>query len=278
MFLYRDAELSFHHSFSLHPLEEFPKSAAPHTHTQHELYFFVAGSADYLVEGRLYPLEPGSVMVMRRGEFHKVSVRSNSPYERIVLSFEESVLQPEGVAALLLAPLVNRPLGTGNLFTAREVRSAYIQECLKGVDRAPQATEQRRLAVQCALYTVLYELQSAFLRRGVKTAQEPGVQLLGSSIVEYINGHLFEELSLEILAEKFYLSKNHLNRLFKEASGSTVWEYIRLKRLLEAHWRIAGGAAATAAAADCGFHDYSAFYRAYKKHFGVAPGSQKGEQ
>ena len=134
------------------------------------------------------------------------------------------------------------------------------------------------MAVQCALYTVLYELQSAFLRRGVKTAPEPGVQLLGSSIVEYINGHLFEELSLEILAEKFYLSKNHLNRLFKEASGSTVWEYIRLKRLLAAHWRIAGGAAATAAAADCGFHDYSAFYRAYKKHFGVAPGSQKGEQ
>lgn len=277
MFLYRDSSLSCHHSLSLHPLEEFPKTAAPHTHTWHELYFFVSGHADYLVEGRLYSLKPGSIMIMRRGEFHKVSPCSNSPYERIVISFSEAALPPRD-AELLLAPFFNRPLGTGNLFTAREVHSAYIQESLKGIDRAPNLPEQRRLAVQCALYTTLYELQSTVLRRGARVAQEPGIQLLGSSIVDYINAHLFEELSLEILAEKFYLSKNHLNRLFKEASGSTVWEYIRLKRLLAAHWRITDGTAATAAAAECGFHDYSAFYRAYKKHFGVAPGNQKGEQ
>jgi len=74
-----------------------------------------------------------------------------------------------------------------------------------------------------------------------------------------------------LLSERFFISKNHLNRVFKNATGVTVWEYIKLKRLIMARNSIFSGTPAIIACQSSGFNDYSAFYRAYKERFGVSP-------
>ncbi|MBP3913408.1 MAG: AraC family transcriptional regulator [Lachnospiraceae bacterium] len=61
----------------------------------------------------------------------------------------------------------------------------------------------------------------------------------------------------------------------RKASGTSVWKYISIKRLLAAHARILRGDSVSEAAYACGFGDYSSFFRMYKKHFGRAPSIDK---
>ncbi|MBO5783869.1 MAG: helix-turn-helix transcriptional regulator, partial [Clostridia bacterium] len=54
-------------------------------------------------------------------------------------------------------------------------------------------------------------------------------------------------------------------------TGSTVWEYVTIKRLIRAREIIGAGTSPTEAAGACGFNDYSAFYRASRRQFGHSP-------
>ena len=86
--------------------------------------------------------------------------------------------------------------------------------------------------------------------------------------------HLEDPLSLDELSNFFFLSKSQLCRLFKKATGTTLWHYITVKRLAKAQELISGGAHPTHIYTHCGFNDYSTFYRAYVKTYGIAPGGE----
>ena len=83
------------------------------------------------------------------------------------------------------------------------------------------------------------------------------------------------ELTVDELADRVFLSKYHFMRLFKAQTGSTVYAYVRQKRLMNASRLIREGVPAQKAAAESGFGDYSAFHRAFKESFGTSPGKLK---
>ena len=62
-----------------------------------------------------------------------------------------------------------------------------------------------------------------------------------------------------------------ISRIFHQATGSSLWEYVTIKRLLAARAMIQRGEPAGTACLACGFSDYSAFFRAYRSHFGHVP-------
>ena len=94
---------------------------------------------------------------------------------------------------------------------------------------------------------------------------------LPAQIVRYTNDRLFTDLSLQTVADHFYRSRSQISRIFHQATGSSFWEYVSIKRLLAARAMIQRGEKATAAALICGFGDYSVFYRAYRNYFGHSP-------
>ena len=91
--------------------------------------------------------------------------------------------------------------------------------------------------------------------------------------IDYINAHLTEDLSIEKLSSHFYINRYYLMHIFRDETGGTVGNYISSKRLLMARNMIRSGTAATQACFGCGFGNYSAFYRAYKKEYGISPGT-----
>ena len=90
-------------------------------------------------------------------------------------------------------------------------------------------------------------------------------------IIEYINEHLVEEITIDSLAEHFYLSRYYLMHFFKEETGYTIGNYITEKRLLLAKSLVQSGFSATEACFQSGFKNYSTFSRAFKKAFHTMP-------
>ena len=89
---------------------------------------------------------------------------------------------------------------------------------------------------------------------------------------EYINAHFRESLSVSELAMRFFMDKNTMTRQFKRVIGMTPGEYIRRKRLENAHTLIRQGYGVQHAGFVSGFTDYSAFYRAFRHQYGLSPG------
>ena len=91
------------------------------------------------------------------------------------------------------------------------------------------------------------------------------------AITQYVDQHLDELLSLDALAKHFYLSKYYLVHLFRENAGLSVHQYILKRRLAACCDAMLGGAAVGEVYRQWGFYDYSAFYRAFRKEYGMSP-------
>lgn len=91
-------------------------------------------------------------------------------------------------------------------------------------------------------------------------------------IAEFIGENYQKELSLEMLAEEFHFSKNHIINLFKKEYKTTPFEYIRNYRLKKAEWLLeVTPKTAEQIAMECGFQDYSCFYKAFRCRNGLSP-------
>lgn len=235
-----------------------------HTHNNYEILCFISGNADYSVEGNRYKLVPGDIMIMRKNESHHLILKSDVPYERILINFD--FLEETGFEELL-APFNNRDAGEKNLYRPSILKDSNLIFCLKKLSICKNKT--RKI---CWLLAFLEELNCVFES---KNAYEKPTKDKATHIISYINAHLTEDISLASLAEEFYISQNHLNRLFKESTGTTLWDYVTVKRLVLARDKLSLGEKPTEIYKDSGFNDYATFYRAYKKYFGTSPKAAK---
>ncbi len=241
-----------------------------HIHSDsHEILYFVSGSAGYYVEGRRYPLEHGDLMLMRKGEAHHLILNTNAAYERFILNFDIPALSEWDADKQLMAPFLERSLGKFNHYPAALFPDNHWRFYLEKIQKSTGDFSK-----MCYLLPLLEEISQCF--DILKNADSLATKDRCSPIVKYINHHLEDDLSLSFLAEHFYLSKTHLNRIFRQSTGTTVWNYITVKRLFLARERINAGVSPTKVYSSCGFQDYNTFYRAYRQYFGVSPKQDTG--
>lgn len=262
IFSYRDEELYSHHSLDLCPDEE---SFSMHAHEWMEIYYCISGQGTYLVEGQHYPLAPRDIFIMRAAEAHKLNLQADTPYERIAIHFSPalfSAIDPEG---RLLRPFLDRPLGHHNRFSAEDdptgrLRAAFADFTFGNIPDV-------RLNLTARLLLFLTTLNGMYQPEGYAVPARG----LPSELVAYVNEHLFDDITVQSVADAFYRSRSQVNRVFRQATGSSLWKYVTIKRLMAARAMIQRGESAGAACEVCGFSDYSAFYRLYRAQFGHAP-------
>lgn len=260
-FSYRDEDINMHYSRDGKPV---PSDFKMHTHESYELYYFAGGNGIYRVEGTRYPLQKGDILIMRPSEAHYIDIMDNKPYTRLSVNFKAnlfSYIDPDGK---LLAPFNGRKIGTFNRYRAENFKSDAYSVFIKNI---MTDSPDRRVQTITNLLPLLNEIYLAF---GSVTETEIN-KSLDSRIISYINRHISEDITLDAICEKFYISKTHLCRIFKKATASTVGEYITVKRLVNARQLILSGTPPTKAYLQCGFREYSVFYRAYKKKYGISP-------
>ena len=262
LYSYRDADIYTHHSLTAEPsAEDFPM----HAHEWLEVLYFISGSGTYLVEGHQYPLHPGDVFILRPAEMHKLDIHPDEPYERIVIHFSPALLQALDPEGSLLRPFYDRPFGQQNCYRTEEDPGHLLQTAFSNFDF--QHIGDVRMNLIGRLILLLTVMDSMHDR----TQTHAPVDGLAGQILAYVNEHLFEDISIQTIADAFYRSPSQISRIFQQATGNALWKYVTIKRLMSARELIQRGEPAAIAAAACGFSEYSTFYRAYKAHFGHSP-------
>lgn len=251
-------------SNKVYTAEPEPSRFPMHIHNDYELFYFLSGSVKYSVEGNIYTLIPGDIIVLRNNEAHHPIPKKSVPYTRLFINFKPDDALDSCLTDELLTAFVDRPAGLYNHYSNQRFPDNHWYFYLNAIHEASD-----NLKKQFLLMSLLLELKeySSQLKEESPTHSTSDIY----QITQYIDKHLKQHLSLEMLCERFFISPTQLNRYFKRNLGTTAGEYISTKRLLLANDLIMQGQKPSYIFKQCGFNDYSTFYRAYKKKFGHAP-------
>ena len=246
-----------------------------HYHEFCKILFLIEGSGGYTVEGQRYALQSGDVVLIPNGCIHRPELDPDFPYHRVILYISPDYLRRTSTEGSNLLSLFSGE--KGHVLRLGEKRRSRLLSMVEDLEKDLAAEGfGRDLLSQAGLLRLLVEL-----RRRQETEETPDAQLPQDprirQILAYIDGNLAEELEVDAIAQRFFLSKYHMMRLFRQETGSTLHLYITQKRLMMARELIQGGMKATQACYQSGFRSYSAFTRACEKHLGTTPTGRPGQ-
>lgn len=92
-----------------------------------------------------------------------------------------------------------------------------------------------------------------------------------NQVIEYIENHLTDDLSLEVISKYAGVSDYHFRQIFFYLSGMPLSEYVKNRKLSEATLDLISGATVTDVALKYGYQSLDGFTRAYKKWSGYLP-------
>lgn len=90
-------------------------------------------------------------------------------------------------------------------------------------------------------------------------------------VIDYIEEHIQEELTPDLLAEIARYSPYHFNRIFEKHTGYTLMDYVVKRKLQYALYDLARGKKVIEIALTYGFETHAGFTKAFKKCFGSPP-------
>ena len=251
-----------------HIKDQTKREFSYHYHDFHKVIIFLSGKAAYHIEGKSYYLKPWDILLVNRHAIHKPEIDFSVPYERFVLWISDDIKSTELLRCFQKA--IDRSY---NLIRLDSDTQEKLKQLLYELEAALKDEKFGSDLLGSALFTqfMVYVNRIFLEKQYIYDARSYSSDSQIEELLRYINHNLTEDLSIETLARKYYLSKYHMMRKFKEETGYTIHNYIISKRLLLARTKISEGPPILKAAQLSGFSDYTTFSRAYKKQFGTAP-------
>ena len=258
-----------------HYQEPHSSNVEMHHHDFYEIFFFLNGRVEYRVEGRIYHLQPGDLLLINPMELHQlIAEPGDTTYERFVLWIEKEYLERLSTDMVSLTRCFdNTQPGHSNLLRPGHASHANILMQFKEIVRESYGREYgNELYARSALLRLMVELNRLAINTGREMVSYEESSPLISNVLLYIGEHYDKPLSLEMLSQKFYVSKYHLSHEFSRIVGTSIYRYVMLKRLVMARQMLSNGIAPGTVSISCGFSDYSNFYRAFRAQYGISPG------
>ncbi len=246
-----------------------------HYHEFDKLILLLGGKVTYVVEGVTYFLRPWDLLLVQHNLIHKPIIDPDVPYERMVLWLGREWLEKRSDPGEALDTCFDtaRERGFHLLRFGAEQRLSYMQ-LMQHMEESLHSGEfgAARLA-DTLCQQLLISVNRDILQDRTALDQQDSYRVdpKMEEILHYITAHLEEELSVDALAGRFYLSRYYLMHRFKAVTGYTVHQYISQKRLLRAGELIRGGMPVMKASEQAGFSEYSTFLRAFQNTFHMSP-------
>ncbi len=245
-----------------------------HNHDFYEIYFFISGKVDYIVEGKSYHLKPGDIFLINDKELHKPQVEHGCIYERVVIWVKPEFISRHSTEETnLLKCFDSTSRNKHNLLRPSTSMLNYIRNIISRLNTVCISDSfGNDILRNIYLVELLTYLNIAYLDTYKENVQDDIIyNQKVNEVIRYINDNLSEDLSLEVLSKKFYTSKYHLLREFKKYTGYTPHSYALQKRLINAKAQLRDGCRISDIYQSCGFGDYSNFSRSFQKVFHMTP-------
>ncbi len=239
-----------------------------HFHENFELLLSLTDGESFFVRNKLYPLRRGTLLLLGNAELHRSTAGGERTYERYVLHFS-----PEYVSSLstMQSNLISFLQASPRYRQLSEEELSQLVKLLEAC-RRPVIHFGDDIRLKAAFTEVLLTICELFGAQESSTPLQSSDFVRVAPVIDYIQKSLAEPLSLELLAEKFFISKHYLCHLFKQATGFGVAEYIIHCRVLHARSLLRQGKSVQEAGEESGFHNNAHFIRTFHKLVGVPPG------
>lgn len=245
-----------------------------HNHDFNKIIIFISGDVNYIVRDKTYTLEHGDIVFVNSNEAHKPIINNDEDYERIVIW-----INPEFI--------FNHQYNEENLFKCFEIANknkhnvlrlklSELNEIKCLIERIKENDKNNKFGNGILGNAIFLQLMVAINRIYINKEKDKNIEYLRydktiEDIIEYINLNLNKSISIDDISEEFFLSKHHLMRKFKSATGDSIHNYIIKKKLILAKEYMKQGLLMRDICYKCGFNDYSTFVRSFKKIYGVSP-------
>ena len=250
-----------------------------HSHTFFEILFCQSGSLQYMVGNTRYHLVKNSIVCIPPGVSHcpLYLEQLSEPYRRTVMWISNKIYHqymdllknnPIEKASCLLPQ--NVFLLSGNILYQVE---ELTYEKILNIPPDFSGAELYKIGLSAQIVTLFHQ----FLNSHEINPLKPEKTILLDEIICFIETHLSEELSAKRIAAHFLVSESSINQLFSKQIRLSLYRYITQRRLIEAKNLISSQTPLKKLPELCGFSDYSVFYKAFTKQYGISPKEYKTE-
>ncbi|MDO5415668.1 MAG: AraC family transcriptional regulator [Lachnospiraceae bacterium] len=250
-----------------------------HFHIFHEIHILLSPKAHHLIEGIPYSIENGDVVLLRPSLLHKTVYPKGAPSKRLIINFlypQEYLDNHPGIKTLLESFSAPLPI-----YRFDERMQRILVQPLNDIlalSRHPISDELRQTMVHNRFLDFLYQLWT--MRNYSNYVADDFDNELSAKVYQissYIHTHYSENLSLEEISKKFYISPHYLSHQFSSITGYTLTHYIQMTRVRNAQYALLNSKEKISdIAVSCGFSSFSQFNRVFQKFTGISPSAYRG--
>ncbi len=240
-----------------------------HFHYRYEIYYFISGNAKYFIDDKTYILNPGNLLMINDSQLHRVILQPDEDYERITIHFNHNLIRNVTHPDLnLIKCFEEKDKNKGDLLDLShdpDFSDAIFSLKEKFATDTPENITLRLTGLIDLLTLIKRHYEGDNFIEPIESSSRI------KPVLDYINSHLSQPITLELLEQKFYINKYYLSRLFKRSTTYTFHEYITYKRMLLAKELINKGMSFSEVAERVGYNSYSCFFRSFKQLTGMSP-------
>lgn len=243
-----------------------------HFHQFYEMCVFLDEKAGHIIDGVWYDLRCCDIVALRPSLLHKTAYPEGAPSKRLIIQFH---IPP------MISQLENCMRHVYEIFNGDcpiyRFEDRYRKEILEKLNDIYYLSQATNELTELSINGRFIEFLSLiyFYRDKNSYSNRSDFDSITSkiySITAYIHSHYTEQLSLDVLAKKFYISSFYLSHQFKKVTGFTLTDYIQMTRVRNAQTLLLSTAAPiTEIAFQCGFTSFSQFNRAFNKFLHISP-------
>ncbi len=258
--------------FSIAHLYKEEKSMAMHIHDCYEIYYSISGGKQILISNKFYDINPRDLFVINEFESHYISKLDKIVHERIVISIHPEFLKSISTKNTKLDYcFTNRDKNFNHKISLdKEGQSRFLYFINKILTAEVFGSD---IIEYSAFLELMTNLNRQYIFNSTPDIHHHNYKYNEQveEIISYINSNITNDITIEYLANHFYLSKSYICRIFKAATGTTINKYISARRITIAKSLLSDGFIVNDVCEKCGFNDYSNFLKAFKKAVGISP-------
>jgi len=258
-------------------LHKFDNSQMPcaHFHDGYEITITLTDGTAFYVEDKSYEIKSGTISIFNENEIHIQTNPDKVFYERYNIHFEPQIIQDMIIAYPVLTKyFTNRPEGFEHCILLDDPQKENLIGLFKELLYYYQNPDINFCGLKikfklCEILLAVNDIYSANDKTLDVTNREYKEQL--NNIMEYIKNNLTDDLRLDVLMNKFYMSKTYINKIFRQTIGMTPRQYIIYWRVMKSREFLKQGISVNQVRELVGYDNTSEFIRTFKKLMGCTP-------